>query len=192
MGAIDTANGRLSEAVVRECIAQPHVRDGLKSKDMQRQSAMETATNYGGPIDPFSPNSLHDVVEGDIPTCQEASQSDDEDISPAFEYEGLHILRVSEDRYRVTPDGHTGCVLSFGPDDYDDVLELVDDLNECVSLWREYNRADDTEGLVGWAGKIQTSHEEKAEERPDLYVHIPDEPVTAESHYNSEEEEAND
>ena len=114
------------------------------------------ATKHGGPIDPWSPHSLYDVVDGDVPTGE------------GLEYEGLHIQKVTENSFIVTPDGFAGIVLEFSPEDYDDVLELVDDLNrERALVWEEL----DQEGRREEFGPQITSDPSKQDE--DGYVYVP-------------------
>ena len=114
-------------------------------------------TNHGGPIDPFSPHSLYDVINGDVP------------LGESFEYEGLHITAGGEDHFIVYPDGFTGLVMEFSPDDYDDVLELVDDLNrERTLVWEEL----DQEGRREEFGP-QVTNDPSMEGEPG-YIYVPD------------------
>lgn len=123
------------------------------------------AETYDGPIDRFSPYSLYDVLENDYKPWEDDFH---------FEYYGFHIVPQGGGSYHVQYDGHVGQVMTFHRDEYDDVLELVADLNDILIRAQEYNYADDKEGLVEWAGKIMTGNEQRAEENPDLYAHIPD------------------
>lgn len=110
---------------------------------------------------------LHDVVNGDLAPPPEGE---------TVEYEGFHISQqYPAGTFHVQYDGHAGKVFEFEDGDYNDVTELVKDLNRhCLIRLHEYDYQDDKEGLVEWAGKIMTSDKDKAEERPDLYLHIPD------------------
>lgn len=123
---------------------------------------------YGGPIDPYSPYSLYDVVEGNVDSPMKGTHS-------STEYMGFHIQHRGKGRFHVQLDGHAGSVMELNSDDYDDVLELVDDLNGAAIRREEYDYQDDKEALVKWAGKIVTRDKQKAEEHPALYMHIPDE-----------------
>lgn len=124
------------------------------------------AERFGGPIDPYSPHGLRDVLEGNIPDPREGEHS-------SVEYEGMHIQHQGNNRFHVQLDGHAGCVMTFHSDDYHDVLELISDLNEKLIWWQNYDYREDKEGLVEWAGKIMTSDEERAADS-ELYVHIPE------------------
>lgn len=117
---------------------------------------------YG--IDPYSEYSLYDILENNY-----HAQKDDFH----FEYHGFHIVPQTGGRYHVQYDGHAGSVMDFHRDDYDDVLELVADLNDLLLESYHYDYQDDKEGLVEWAGKIMTDNEEKAAENPELYLKIP-------------------
>jgi len=109
--------------------------------------------------------SLHDVIDNDIQHYP---------IDGAVcEYQGFHIQPSTAVSYIVQYDGHAGSVMHFRSSDYDNVLELVSDLNDRVLKLREYNYQDDKEALVDWAGKIITSDESRAEENPEMYVHAP-------------------
>lgn len=125
------------------------------------------AEQYGGPIDPYSPHSLYDIINNDIPDPQEGTHA-------SVEYEGFHIMHQGGGRFGVQLDGHAGQVDRFHADDYGDVLELVDDLNRHVTLRSEFHYQDDKEELVEWAGKIMTSDKERAENDPELYLFVPD------------------
>ena len=129
------------------------------------------ATKHGGPIDPYSPYSLQDFVISNPPEPDYENGD-----MPTIEYEGFHIMHLGDGDCQVQYDGHAGIVKRYNTDGYNDVLELVSDLNRLVSRRNEYDYQDDKEGLVEWAGKIMTSDVERAEENPDLYIHIPDEP----------------
>lgn len=120
-------------------------------------------------IDPFSDYTLHDVIDESQPHKPMGDFR--------FEYNGFHIVPRTGDKYHVQLDGHAGSVFQFKASDYDDVLKLVADLNSLWVLHMEYQYQDDTEALVDWAGKIMTSHEEKAEENPELYIYTGDAPT---------------
>ncbi|PCR89302.1 hypothetical protein [Natrinema ejinorense] len=115
------------------------------------------------PIDPYSEYDLYDVLEGEIPAGE------------STEYEGLHLISGGPS-ITVQPDGHVGSVGTIRPDEYDDVLEIVDELNSYVSLWREHSRGDDDEALIEWAGPWMTSDESKADD--DRYMVVPDDPAS--------------
>ena len=132
----------------------------------------ETAERHGGPIDPFSEYSLRDFVTGDLPEPDMGMES-----AAVFEYCGFHIIYLGDGKSQVLYDGHAGIVKRFHADEYDDVLELVDDLNTLVLRRHEFDYQDDKEALVEWAGKIMTSDNERAESEPEHYIHIPDEPI---------------
>jgi len=120
---------------------------------------------YG--IDPHSEYSLYDVLENDYKPYEGDFH---------LEYHGFHIIPQGNGTYHVQLDGHAGSVMSFHRSDYDDVLELVADLNDCVFEYVHYDYQDDKEELVEWAGKIMTGDEERAEENSDLYLYVPDDP----------------
>lgn len=125
------------------------------------------AERYGGPIDPYSPWDLYDVLEGNLPHPRENEPS-------STEFYGFHIKHQGSDSFEVHYDGHLGCVLAFHADDYDDVLELVDDLVDLVIRQHEFEYQGDTDGLVEWAGKMVTSDEERAAENPEHYILVPE------------------
>lgn len=119
----------------------------------------------GGPIDPWSEYDLHDVIAGRVPAGESTS------------YEGLHLVSQSDQgdgRVIAQPDGHIGHVATIEPEEYDDVLELVDELNRLVSHWHEFDYQDDKEALIEWAGKLITGDKERAESNPDRYAYVPD------------------
>jgi len=125
-----------------------------------------------GIIDTHSEHSLYDILDGSLGF---------EDGRPegTVEFYGFHIMPVAGDggRYNVQYDGHVGIVDTIDSEDYDDVLELVDDLQTHVFHAQQFDYADDKEGLTEWAGRIMTSDEEKADENPDVYVCVPEEPA---------------
>lgn len=120
-------------------------------------------SDYG--IDRHSEYSLYDVLENDYEPWEDDFH---------FEYFGFHLIPQGGGKYHAQYDGHAGSVMKFHRDDYDDVLELVADLNDLLLRVGEYHYQDDKEALVDWAGKIMTNDKEKAEEEPGLYLHIPE------------------
>ena len=116
---------------------------------------------------------LHDVVAGDVEGPQ---RTDDGWVSGNAEYRGLHIVPQSGggDTFIVQPDGHAGRVMSFESGEYDDVLDLVDDLNSIASEWNHLQRQGNKAELVEWAGKMMTSDAERAAENPDIYLEVPE------------------
>lgn len=117
----------------------------------------------GGPIDPFSDYSLYDIVDDDIPA------------GDSTEYMGFHLVSNGAGKYVVQYDGHMGAVDHIESDDYDDVLELVDDLNGYVVRLHEFDYQKDKEELVAWAGPIMTTKPHKAD-GSDLYAYAPMDP----------------
>jgi len=107
---------------------------------------------------------------------------DPEEIDPAepttTQYEGLHLIR-SETPITVQPDGYAGTLTHLEPSDYDDVLELVADLNTWVAEWR-YLQDQPLGERVEAAGKLMTRDAAKARENEDLYIHIPEDVVRGE------------
>lgn len=118
------------------------------------------------PIDPWSDITLYDIVEGDVPTPDFHNNRVD-----SYDYYGFHILPTSNGKFHVQYDGHAGTVMEFKSDDYDDVLELVDDLNYLIF---ESHQLDGLEETVEWAGKLITEDKEKHDENPELYLHVPE------------------
>jgi hypothetical protein len=121
-------------------------------------------------IDPYSEYSLYDVVDGSMPMS--TVENGEVIESPTIEYMGFHITPSSSDTYIVQLDGHVGQVMQIDPVEYDDVLELVDDLNSLVVRSYELEYEDDKEALVEWAGPIMTHRTDRAEDS-DLYIHVP-------------------
>lgn len=115
-------------------------------------------------IDTHSEHSLYDVLNNTIPAGE------------STEYMSFHIVSQGTGTYHAQLDGHAGQVESFTHEDYDDVLELVGDLNNLVTRRWEYDYQDDKQALVEWAGEIMTRDEEKAKDS-DIYIHIPDPPA---------------
>lgn len=118
----------------------------------------------------YGDGTLYDVVNGDLEPPK-IEGPEDEVTGGSLEYQGLHINAVSDGSYIVQVDGHVGRVMDFDAGEYDDALELVDDLN---SLWvrvHHYRAQDDEDGLVEWAGKKMTHDPERAEQ--ENWVHVP-------------------
>lgn len=119
-----------------------------------------------GPIDPYSPYSLYDVLDGSL------------EPGASFEYEGVHVVCQTEGYYHAQVDGHVGSVDDFHADEFDDVLELVDRLNGLVAEWwmrsEEATYHDNEEALIEWAGKYVTRDEAKASENPEKWIYVPD------------------
>jgi hypothetical protein len=113
---------------------------------------------------------LYDVVDGDLEPPQVEGPADDV-TGGSVEYQGLHINAVSDGSYVVQVDGHVGQVMRFEADDYDDVLELVDDLNHIFLRLNEYRMQDDEDALVEWAGRKMTHDPERGEQ--ENYIHVP-------------------
>lgn len=120
----------------------------------------------GGPIDPYSPWSLRDFVEGNV------DDPDGPEDPQNFEWYGFHLIHTGDDDYIVCRNGHIESVHEFRPEDYDDVLELVDDLMEITLRDVDFQYRDDTKGLVEWAGPQVTDDPEEYQENPELYVDI--------------------
>ena len=120
------------------------------------------------PIDKYSEYSLYDVISGEMPGS-----------GISTEYLGLHITGQTKGRYLVQPDGHIGHLSTVRSEDFDDVLELVDHLNGLALEWFNHQEHGTKEELVEFAGRIMTSDEVKAERQPEIYIHIPDDPLGA-------------
>lgn len=118
-------------------------------------------------IDPHSEYSLYDVLENDYTPWEDDFH---------FEYHGFHLTPQGNGQYHVQLDGHAGSVFQFHRTDYEDVLELVADLNDVLFEYVHYDYQNDKKELVEWAGKIMTNDKEKADEEPDMYIHVPDDP----------------
>jgi len=127
---------------------------------------------YDGPFDSWSKYGLQDFIGEDIPE----GNPEMGDL-PTLEYYGFHLMHTGNGRVQVQYDGHAGTVMQFQSTDYDDVLELVADLNDLILKLNQFDYADDKEALVEWAGKIMTSDKERADAEPELYIHIPDDPI---------------
>lgn len=119
-----------------------------------------------GIIDSHSEYSLYDIVDGTLGF---------EDHQPAgsVEFYGFHILPVSQNKneYIVQYDGHIGTIDTIRSEEYDDVLELVDDLMTHVFEAHHHDYQGTKKEFVEWAGKIMTDNKQKAEENPELYIH---------------------
>lgn len=114
---------------------------------------------YDGPIDPYSPHNLHDVLAGDIP------------VGETTEFYGLHLIAANEDGgFTINPDGHIGSVDQFNADDYDGILELVDYLH---TQWHDFWVESTEEEKIEKAGKLVTREKERAEEEPEKWMYIP-------------------
>jgi len=125
-----------------------------------------------GIIDPHSEHSLYDILDGSLAFENNRPEG-------SVDFYGFHIMPTTPGggTYNVQYDGHVGTVGTINSEDYDDVLELVDDLMTHVFRSHEYDYQDDKEALVEWAGKIMTSDKDRAEENPDLYIDMSKEPV---------------
>jgi hypothetical protein len=104
--------------------------------------------------------------------------NDELDRNESVGYLGYHIMHLGDGKYQVQLDGYAGIVETFNSEDFDSALELVDELNRIDSLREEHQHYGDDDALVEWAGKIMTSQKDLAEDQPDSYIHIPDDPVT--------------
>lgn len=113
-------------------------------------------------IDPYSEYSLHDIVAGDLPRGE------------STEYMGFHLVGQGDGRVHAQLDGHAGSVETFDAADYDDVLELVNDLNGLV-IRREEHEAAGFTALCAWAGPIVTADPEQATD--DNYLYVPHDPT---------------
>jgi len=132
-----------------------------------------------GIIDTHSKHSLYDVVNGDLGVAEQGRGFKEPEGS--VDFYGFHIMPQNDDgEYIVQYDGHIGSIDRIDCNDFDDVLGLVDHLMTHVFEAHHHDYQDDKEGLVEWAGKIMTSDPKRAEEEPELYTHIPDNPSGAE------------
>lgn len=132
---------------------------------------------YGGPIDPWSPNSLSDIVNGDVAEPDEEEGVPIYDDEHTFEYYGFFIHHQGGGHFEVQYDGRLGRVDEFDAEDFDSVLELVDRLNELLIYSFEMEYQDATEegrpNMTDWAGPMVTSDQEEVEEFPEQYVYVP-------------------
>lgn len=124
---------------------------------------MTDADRPGGPIDPWSEYDLYDVVNGELPSDE------------TTEYRGIHLQSRGGRVIDAQPDGYAGFLGTFYMDRYDDVLELIAELNDLAAMWDNLQENGDLEERVERAGKLITSDPSKAEEEPDLYLHVPQE-----------------
>jgi len=129
-----------------------------------------------GFIDSHSDYSLYDVVDGSL--GMEEQGRGFEEPAGSIDFYGFHILPANDDgTYIVQYDGHVGQIDRIDAADFDDVLELVDHLMSFVFRAHEYDYQGDKEELVEWAGKIMVDEgDDRAEERPDLYLEVPASP----------------
>lgn len=99
---------------------------------------------------------------------------DDElDVSESVYYQGFHIMAQGNGLFHVQLDGHAGSICNLDAADYDNTLQLVDDLNYYVNIQEEYIHLEDDEALVEWAGRVMTSDPKKADENPNKYLYVP-------------------
>jgi len=123
-----------------------------------------------GIIDTHSDYSLYDIVNGDLGFDDMGRGFQEPEGS--IDFYGVHVIPANDKgEYMLQYDGHVGKIDTIQADDYDDVLELVKDLLGYVYEIDELT----TPELVEYAGKIMTHDEERAEEEPDLYQHVPEE-----------------
>lgn len=104
---------------------------------------------------------LRKIIDGDLEALD------------VVEYEGFFLMNQGTGRYDVQLDGHAGSVYHFNEDEFEDPLELVDELNDLWWMAFELEMSDDRQELIDWAGRIMTENEERAEEEPETYVYIP-------------------
>ncbi len=99
----------------------------------------------------------------------------EDNFEPGFgvEYLGYHLVSQGNGTYVVQMDGYAGEIERIDVDDYDNALEIVDDLNRVDTLREEHMYYGDDEDLVDWAGPIMTSDEDLAEEEPERYIYVP-------------------
>jgi len=109
----------------------------------------------------YGPDTLYDLL----------AEADEIDVSdpPTCRYEGLFLTRT-DNLIDVSPMGHVGELDQLDPDAYDDVLQLVADLNRLTVRWSQLVEKGPRERVEA-AGKIRTSDAELADSSPDLYVH---------------------
>jgi len=122
-----------------------------------------------GIIDTHSDYSLYDIVNGDLGFADLGNGYPEPEGS--IDFYGIHVFPANDSgEYILQYDGHVGEIDTIDADDYDDVLELVSDLLSHVFELDELTKAE----LVEYAGEIMTHDEERAEEEPDLYQHVPE------------------
>lgn len=80
----------------------------------------------GGPIDPFSDHDLYDVLNGTIPAGE------------GTKYEDLHLVSQGAGIVQIHPDGYHGTLGQIDASDYDNVLDVVDELNRLDGEYGEY------------------------------------------------------
>jgi hypothetical protein len=118
-------------------------------------------------LDVTEGRSLHDLVEGRV----EASGRE------ALDYHGLFLQGANPENgspgdIRVQAEGHVGTITYLSSEDYDDVLELVDDLDALRIEWENHIEHGSLEDLVEFAGPKVTADSEKAEDS-DLHHYVP-------------------
>jgi len=154
------------------------VTNGCARGYTQPSYTFQTDSRNGGMgiIDTHSEYSLYDVFDGSLGMSDQGRGFTEPEGS--IDFYGFHILPANDNgTYIVQYDGHVGQIDRIEADDYDDVLELVDALMRHVFRAHNYDYRDDKEELVEWAGKIMVDEgDERAEERPDLYVEVPNRP----------------
>jgi hypothetical protein len=99
--------------------------------------------------------SLRDVVNKDL------------DTSDVCELWGVFIHPHGDGEYALQYDGHAGGVKTIHNDDYDDVLELVEEIHRITVEIAEMDR----EELVEYAGRIMTEDKTEAENSPH-YIYV--------------------
>jgi hypothetical protein len=126
-----------------------------------------------GYIDSHSEHSLYDVLDGSLGMSDQGRGY--KEPEGAIDFYGFHVFPSNDDgRYTVQYDGHAGSVGTLTADDYDDVLELVDELMSYVFRMQRLRSSDGKEEIVKWAGKIMVDEgDDRAQERPDLYLEVP-------------------
>jgi hypothetical protein len=118
-------------------------------------------------LDPSAGYSLHDLANGEVPCGLES-----------VEYEGLFLhgedasQEWTEGDIRVRAEGHAGIITWLSSDDYDDVLELVAELNSLLLEWQNHIEHGSLDELVEFAGPRVTDDPEKAADS-EFYVHVP-------------------
>jgi len=122
-----------------------------------------------GIIDSHSEYSLYDIVNDNLGFADLGRGFPEPEGS--IDFYGIHVFPANDSgEYVLQYDGHVGEIDIIDSDDYDDVLELVDELLMIVG---EIDNLTTPE-LVEYAGKIMTHDKERAEEEPDLYEYVPD------------------
>jgi len=122
-----------------------------------------------GIIDPHSEYSLYDIVNNDLGFADLGNGYEEPEGS--VDFYGIHIFPANDNgEYNLQYDGHVGLIDTIDASDYDDVLELVDELISHVLEIQVRNRKE----IVDYAGKIMTNDKEKAEAEPGIYQHVPE------------------